>query len=158
MAPSPSPPEIATPWPSAAAPRCSPASRSPSAPTGSAPPFARLAAIPPPCSGSGSGPVRDCLENIADSVDRFCCSATELLARTGRSGSPVFAWHMSNVCTWCSVALTDETTCLDGVAQAAGGKAKLDPAVRAAMRREVLAVAQVTSNALALLNRVAPQQ
>ncbi|OAY79018.1 21 kDa protein [Ananas comosus] len=94
---------------------------------------------------------------MADSVDRLCDSAAEL-ARTGRSDSPVFTWHMSNICTWCSAALTDETTCLDGIAQAAGGKAKLDPAVRTAMRREVLTVAQVTSNALALLNRVAPQQ
>ncbi|OAY73783.1 21 kDa protein [Ananas comosus] len=118
---------------------------------------ARVAGLPAVPPRSRSGPVRDCLENMADSVDRLRDAAAEL-ARTGRSGSPAFAWHMSNVRTWCSAALTDETTCLDGVAQATGGKAKLDPAARAAVRREVLAVAQVTSNALALLNRVAPQQ
>ncbi|OAY69781.1 hypothetical protein ACMD2_25554 [Ananas comosus] len=74
----------------------------------------------PPSSGFGSGPVHDCLENMADSIDRLRDNAAEL-ARTGCFGSPV-------------VALTDETTCLDGVAQAGGGKAKLDPAARAAPR------------------------
>nr|CAD1833520.1 unnamed protein product [Ananas comosus var. bracteatus] len=97
-------------------------------------------------------PVCNCLENIADSVDRLRNAAVELI-RTGRSGSPAFAWHMSNVRTWCSAALTDETTCLDGVTQACGCQARPRHA-----RREVLTVAQVTNNALALLNRVAPQQ
>ncbi|OAY71994.1 21 kDa protein [Ananas comosus] len=60
---------------------------------------------------------------------------------------------MSNVRTWCSAALTDETTCLDGVAQAGGRQAR-----PRRTRREVLAIAQVTSNALALLNRVTPEQ
>nr|CAD1823296.1 unnamed protein product [Ananas comosus var. bracteatus] len=55
---------------------------------------------------------------------------------------------MSNVRTWCSAALTDETTCLDGVAQAGGRQSRPRRA-----RREVLVVAQVTSNTLALLNR-----
>nr|CAD1825796.1 unnamed protein product [Ananas comosus var. bracteatus] len=55
---------------------------------------------------------------------------------------------MSNALTWCSAALTDETTCLDGVPQAGGRQARPRRA-----RREVLVVAQVTSNALALLNR-----
>nr|CAD1830295.1 unnamed protein product [Ananas comosus var. bracteatus] len=108
--------------------------------------------LSPPPNPLRLRPVRNCLENIADSVDRLRNAAVELI-RTGRSGSPAFAWHMSNVRTWCSAALTDETTCLDGVTQAGGRQARPRRA-----RREVLAVAQVTNNALALLNRVAPQQ
>nr|CAD1825797.1 unnamed protein product [Ananas comosus var. bracteatus] len=47
---------------------------------------ARLAAAPPR-SGSGSGPVHDCLENMADSVDRPRDAAAEL-ARTGSAATP----------------------------------------------------------------------
>nr|CAD1827409.1 unnamed protein product [Ananas comosus var. bracteatus] len=49
---------------------------------------ARLAAVPPPRSGSGSGPVRDCLENMADSVDRLR-DATAEVARTGAAATPL---------------------------------------------------------------------
>nr|CAD1837022.1 unnamed protein product [Ananas comosus var. bracteatus] len=40
----------------------------------------------PPYSGPGSGPVRDCLENMADSVDRLR-DATAELARTGAAAT-----------------------------------------------------------------------
>ncbi|KAJ4775322.1 Plant invertase/pectin methylesterase inhibitor superfamily protein [Rhynchospora pubera] len=93
------------------------------------------------------GPVRDCLENMADSVDRLKEAADEL-ARMGRTSSAGFKFHMSNVQTWCSAALTDENTCLDGL-----GK-NVEPTTRSAIRKKVVEVAQVTSNALALVNRV----
>ncbi|CAN6200539.1 unnamed protein product [Urochloa humidicola] len=70
----------------------------------------------------------------------------------GRAGSPAFKWHLSNVQTWCSAALTDENTCLDGLS---GGRG-VDPGTRAAIRGKVVEVAQVTSNALALVNKVGP--
>ncbi|KAJ3672423.1 hypothetical protein LUZ60_007144 [Juncus effusus] len=92
------------------------------------------------------GPVRDCLENMADSVDHLRQAAKEL-GRTGRTGSAGFKFHMSNVQTWCSAALTDENTCLDGL-----GK-HVEPETRSAIRKKVVDVAQVTSNALALVNR-----
>nr|CAD1843980.1 unnamed protein product [Ananas comosus var. bracteatus] len=41
----------------------------------------------PPRSGSGSGPVRNCLENMADSVDRLRDAAAGL-ARTGAAATP----------------------------------------------------------------------
>ncbi|XP_074591075.1 pectinesterase inhibitor 9-like [Curcuma longa] len=94
-----------------------------------------------------AGAVRDCLDNMADSVDRLRQSAEEM-GRVGRAGSASFAWHMGNVRTWCSAALTDENTCLDSLSE--HGSA----ALRAAVRPKVLEVAQVTSNALALVDRV----
>lgn len=61
-----------------------------------------------------------------------------------------FVWHMSNVQTWVSPALTDENTCLDGF----GGRL-MDDRVKAAIRRRIPHVAQITSNALALVNHFA---
>ncbi|RLN11945.1 hypothetical protein C2845_PM09G23680 [Panicum miliaceum] len=115
------------------------------------------------CGGSGAsgakgkggarakGAVRDCLENLADSVGHLRDAALELggAGMGGRAGSAAFKWHLSNVQTWCSAALTDENTCLDGLA--ARG---VDPGTRAAIRGRVVEVAQVTSNALALVNKV----
>ncbi|XP_066378200.1 21 kDa protein-like [Miscanthus floridulus] len=108
--------------------------------------------------GSGSrpaaaaGPVRDCLENLADSVGHLRDAAQEMGgAGMSRSGTPAFKWHLSNVQTWCSAALTDENTCLDGLSSRG-----VDAATRAAIRGKVVEVAQVTSNALALVNKVGP--
>jgi pectinesterase inhibitor-like protein len=93
------------------------------------------------------GPVRDCLENMADSVGHLRDAAREM----GAAGPPAaFRWRLSNVQTWCSAALTDETTCIDGLARG------VDAPTRAAIRGKVVDVAQVTSNALALVNRVGP--
>uniref|UniRef100_A0A0E0LFJ6 Pectinesterase inhibitor domain-containing protein n=1 Tax=Oryza punctata TaxID=4537 RepID=A0A0E0LFJ6_ORYPU len=100
--------------------------------------------------GAGAGPVRDCLENMADSVGHLRDAAQELGGNMGRAGSPGFKWHLSNVQTWCSAALTDENTCLDGLSRG------VDAATRSAIRGKIVEVAQVTSNALALVNRVAP--
>ncbi|CAL5049601.1 unnamed protein product [Urochloa decumbens] len=96
------------------------------------------------------GPVRDCLENLADSVGHLRDAAQEM-GGAGRAGSPVLKWHLSNVKTWCSAALTDENTCLDGLS----GRG-VDAGTRAAIRGKVVEVAQVTSNALALVNKVGP--
>ena len=98
----------------------------------------------------GAGPVRDCLDNLVDSVGHLRDAAQELGGNMGRAGSPGFKWHLSNVQTWCSAALTDENTCLDGLSRG------VDDSTRAAIRGKVVEVAQVTSNALALVNRVGP--
>ncbi|CAM8876795.1 unnamed protein product [Rhodiola kirilowii] len=57
---------------------------------------------------------------------------------------------MSNVQTWVSAALTDETTCVDAFAEPG-----MEGKVKAAIKRNIIRVAQVTSNALALVNRFA---
>jgi pectinesterase inhibitor-like protein len=94
--------------------------------------------------------VKDCIVNLGDSVDRLSQSLQEL-GRLGRAGGRRdFMWHMSNVQTWVSAALTDDNTCLDGFA----GRV-FDGNVKATIQRRVNNVAQVTSNALALANRFA---
>ncbi|KAJ6415344.1 hypothetical protein OIU84_004186 [Salix udensis] len=82
---------------------------------------------------------------MGDSVDRLSQSVREL-GHTGRAVGRDFLWHMSNVQTWVSAALTDESTCLDGFAGHL-----MDGNVKAAIKRRITNVAQVTSNALALL-------
>lgn len=95
--------------------------------------------------------VKDCIENLGDSVDRLSQSLQELGHLGGAvGGRHDFMWHMSNVQTWVSAALTDDNTCLDGFA----GRV-LDGKVKATIQRRVNNVAQVTSNALALANRFA---
>ncbi|ESQ29111.1 hypothetical protein EUTSA_v10023696mg [Eutrema salsugineum] len=97
--------------------------------------------------------IKDCIEVLGNSVDRLGQSVKEL----GRAGHAVasedFMWKMSNVQTWVSAALTDETTCLDGFSgQAMEGKLKR------LIRLKVVHVAQVTSNALALVNHFAEKR
>ncbi|PSS11502.1 Pectinesterase inhibitor domain protein [Actinidia chinensis var. chinensis] len=93
--------------------------------------------------------VKDCVDNMGDTVDQLTRSIREL-SRTGQAAGQNFMWHMSNVQTWVSAALTDENTCVDGFAGHV-----MDGNVKAAIRRRVVSVAQVTSNALALVNRFA---
>lgn len=92
--------------------------------------------------------VKDCIENLGDTVDRLNQSIPEL-RRLGPAGGQDFRWHMSNVQTWVSAALTNENTCLDGFA----GRVMVGN-VKAAIQSRVRSVAQVTSNALALVNRL----
>lgn len=93
--------------------------------------------------------VKDCIETMGDSVDGLSESIQEL-GHMGRAGGQDFLWHVSNVQTWVSAALTNENTCLDGFS----GRF-MDGNVKTAIRRRVANVAQVTSNALALVNRFA---
>lgn len=93
--------------------------------------------------------IKDCLDEMSDTVDRLSRSFQEL-KHIGQAKGQDFLWHMSNVQTWVSAALTDENTCVDGFA----GRA-LDGKVKASMKARVVTVAQVTSNALALTNRYA---
>lgn len=94
----------------------------------------------------------DCVENMGDSVDRLGRSIREM-GRVSRSGRGGFEWHMSNVETWVSAALTDESTCVDGFAGPA-----MSAYLRATVKRRIVNVAMVTSNALALVNRFAQRQ
>lgn len=93
--------------------------------------------------------IKDCLEEMDDSVDRLAKSVKELKSTGGSKGQD-FLRHVSNVQTWVSAALTDVTTCLDGYASAA-----LNGRLKTSIRSRALNVAQVTSNALALVNQYA---
>lgn len=93
--------------------------------------------------------IKDCLDQLGDSVDRLSRSVREL-QQNARAKGQDFKWHMSNVQTWVSAALTDENTCVDGFT----GRS-MDGQVKAAVRGRVVNVAEVTSNALALVNQYA---
>ncbi|KAL3645218.1 hypothetical protein CASFOL_010398 [Castilleja foliolosa] len=93
--------------------------------------------------------IKDCYDQISDSVGRLSDSARELKT-LGRAGKTDFLWHMSNMQTWVSAALTDDSTCMDGFS----GRA-LDGRIKSSVRARLTSVAQVTSNALALCNKFA---
>lgn len=93
--------------------------------------------------------IQDCIENIGDSIDSLSQSFKEL-GLIGHAVGEDFVWHMSNVQTWVSAALTDDNTCLDGFAGPS-----MNGNVKAAIKDRIVNIAQVTSNALALVNRFA---
>ena len=93
--------------------------------------------------------IHDCLEEVEDSLDRVSRSCDEMKNLSHAKGND-FTFRMSNVETWVSAALTDETTCMDGFA----GKG-MDGKIKESVRAQVVAVARVTSNALALVNNFA---
>ncbi|KAJ8772135.1 hypothetical protein K2173_027312 [Erythroxylum novogranatense] len=65
--------------------------------------------------GRETAALRDCAEEVSDTVDRLSKSIKELKSMRSTKGQD-FQWHISNIETWVSAALTDETTCVDGFA------------------------------------------
>ncbi|CAN6242383.1 unnamed protein product [Urochloa humidicola] len=112
--------------------------------------YIRGGGAPKAAGKGGGGAMRDCAELARDAEERLRQSAAEM-ERMGRAGTPRFAWALSNVQTWASAALTDASTCLDSLKQDASRGGGRD-----AVRRRVVAVAEATSNALALVNRLDP--
>ncbi|CAN6569250.1 unnamed protein product [Malus baccata var. baccata] len=92
------------------------------------------------------GAMRDCIEELSDSVDVIQRSIAEM----GNFMSSDFQLMISDVQTWVSAALTDETTCSDGF----GGNG-MNGNLKTVVRGRVVNIAQLTSNALALINRYA---
>ncbi|CAN1267192.1 Pectinesterase inhibitor 11 [Linum perenne] len=88
--------------------------------------------------------VKDCAEEIEDTVDRLTKSIKELKAMMEDS-KMAFEMMISDVQTWVSAALTDESTCVDG----------FSGEVREVVRGKVERVVHLTSNGLALVNRYA---
>ncbi|CAL1371553.1 unnamed protein product [Linum trigynum] len=96
-----------------------------------------------------SAAMRDCVEELGDSVGQIRQSIDEMHASKGGADFEVM---ISDVQTWVSAALTDETTCNDGFAgkgTAAAGEMKT------AVRGKIETIGQLTSNALALINAYA---
>ncbi|MBA0796685.1 hypothetical protein Gohar_007432 [Gossypium harknessii] len=91
----------------------------------------------------------DCVEVIGDSVDELRQSIEEL----GHISRSNFALTMSDIQTWVSAALTDEDTCMDGFA----GKS-MNGNVKTMVRKRIVKIAHLTSNALALVNNYASTQ
>ncbi|XP_028801570.1 pectinesterase inhibitor 9-like [Neltuma alba] len=96
--------------------------------------------------------LQDCLKQINDSVDQLGFSIKEL-ERLNKIPNTLIndgvLWHISNVETWVSTALTDARTCVDYFPGHRMSKMK------ATIRGKVLNVAQVTSNALAIFHKYA---
>ncbi|KAI4332642.1 hypothetical protein L6164_017534 [Bauhinia variegata] len=88
--------------------------------------------------------MKDCVEEISESVDELRRSIDEM----GHLRNSNFDVTMNDVQTWVSAALTDENTCADGF-QGTNGN------VKTTVRGRIVQVAQMTSNALALINQLA---
>ncbi|XP_019415979.1 PREDICTED: 21 kDa protein-like [Lupinus angustifolius] len=91
--------------------------------------------------------LKDCVEQMADSVDELRRSLEELQHLRPET----FRWQMSNTQTWVSAAITDGDTCLDGFVSDGGDN---DGKVKRGVKRRVTDVAMVTSNALYMINRL----
>ncbi|XP_024018062.1 pectinesterase inhibitor 11-like [Morus notabilis] len=91
--------------------------------------------------------MKDCVEELSESVDELRKSIGEMSRLKSRSSSKLM---INDIQTWVSAALTDENTCSDGF----GGKA-MNGKVKSVVRVRIVNVAQLTSNALALINRYA---
>ncbi|XP_074319592.1 21 kDa protein-like [Silene latifolia] len=93
------------------------------------------------------GVVQDCMEQIGDTVDRLGRSIHEFQI-SGRARSWDVKWHMSNVQTWASAAITDLCTCVDE-------SNALNWRIKSGIKAQFMGVMQCTSNALALVNQFA---
>ncbi|GJX71889.1 pectinesterase inhibitor 9-like protein [Tanacetum coccineum] len=91
--------------------------------------------------------MEECLRQINDGVKQITQSFKEL-QKMGKDGDENFMWHESNVQTWISAALTDATTCIDGII--GDGISKNEKAM---MQDRILKVKQLASNSLALFTR-----
>ncbi|XP_030537533.1 21 kDa protein-like [Rhodamnia argentea] len=93
------------------------------------------------------GAMRDCVEELSSSVDELRRSIGEMGEIKGSSN---FGLIMNDVQTWVSAALTDENTCSDGFSGS-----MMNGNMKTVVRNEILTIAHLTSNALALINRYA---
>ncbi|KAK8660033.1 hypothetical protein V6N13_050969 [Hibiscus sabdariffa] len=89
------------------------------------------------------GALSDCVEQVASSVEELGKTLGELQRLRGET----FELQMSNAETWVSAALTNEDTCVDGF-EGVDGKVKSE------MKKMIMNVAKVTSNALYMINRL----
>ncbi|XP_071736225.1 21 kDa protein-like [Rutidosis leptorrhynchoides] len=91
--------------------------------------------------------VADCLENMSDSVDEMKKSMVEMKDLDG----PDYNEKMGNLKTWVSAALTDEDTCMDGFEDDSGVE---NVKIKVSIRGYIVNVAELTSNALALITNI----
>ncbi|KFK34035.1 hypothetical protein AALP_AA5G093500 [Arabis alpina] len=94
--------------------------------------------------------IRDCIEEINDTVDRLTKSVQEVKMCGSAKGRDQFWFHMSNAQTWTSAALTNANTCSDGFA----GQI-MDGRIKNSVRTRIVNLGRGTSNALALINAFA---
>jgi pectinesterase inhibitor-like protein len=90
--------------------------------------------------------MKDCVEELGDAVNELGKSMDEM----SHARQSNFQSMIDDVQTWVSAALTDESTCSDGFA----GNA-MNGNLKTAVRGRIVNIAQLTSNALALINNYA---
>ncbi|KAK7263842.1 hypothetical protein RJT34_31439 [Clitoria ternatea] len=95
--------------------------------------------------------MKDCVEVLGDSVDELRRSIDEM----NHLKPSNFELTMGDVQTWVSAALTDESTCTDGFQGSAATTEDANNDIKSTVRGRVVQVAQLTSNALALINQLA---
>lgn len=93
--------------------------------------------------------VKDCISTMTNSVASLSQSVQEL-DQMARTRGHDFEWHMSNAETWVGSALTNQNICSRGFTDRS-----LNGPVKDAVIKRMVYVSQVTSNALALVNRFA---
>ncbi|CAL0302417.1 unnamed protein product [Lupinus luteus] len=86
----------------------------------------------------------DCIESFADAIDELHKSLN-VLRKLSKS---IFSTQMGDLNTWISAALTSEDTCFDGFE----GQTEIEIKF---LRNRVRNVSCITSNALALVNKLA---
>ncbi|XP_010264393.1 PREDICTED: 21 kDa protein-like [Nelumbo nucifera] len=89
--------------------------------------------------------VKDCVDQIEDSIDELKQSLEQLQKLEG----PGIDFKMSNIKTWLSAALSNDETCMDGI----DGK-DINEEVNSTIKKSILNVAKLTSNALAIINHL----
>ncbi|WOL10077.1 hypothetical protein Cni_G18831 [Canna indica] len=110
--------------------------------------MAKASARRPGMAPGVAAAMADCVESMGDAVSQL----RESVAAMGRVGPAAgsakeLAYQINSIQTWVSAALTDDDTCMDGFAGAA-----MEGEVKDMVKRHVVKVAQLTSNALALVN------
>lgn len=90
--------------------------------------------------------MQDCVEELSDTVDELRKSIDEM----GKAKGSDTQLMINDIQTWVSAALTDETTCTDGFAENS-----MDGNVKSEVRKNILNIAHLTSNALSLINNYA---
>ncbi|KAL1213563.1 Pectinesterase inhibitor 9 [Cardamine amara subsp. amara] len=95
--------------------------------------------------------IHDCLTQIRDSVNQLSLAIAELdrVNRIGRKSQEDLDWHINNLQTWTSTALTDAETC---VSQFPGRRMSK---LKATIKGKVKNVEETTSNALAFIEHYA---
>ncbi|KAI3711297.1 hypothetical protein L2E82_41281 [Cichorium intybus] len=91
--------------------------------------------------------MEECMHQINDGVKQITLSFKEL-QQMGKDGYQNFLWHESNVQTWVSAALTDVTTCVDGISGDG-----ISDREKAMIQARIMKLKQLASNSLALFTR-----
>lgn len=88
--------------------------------------------------------MRECIEEIRDSIDEVKQSLKVMKSINAKN----FDYGINNIQAWLGAAVTEEDTCMDRLAQGS-----VNAKDRNTIKTEISDIAQMTSNALAIVNR-----